>query len=90
MPVFATVSFKGGSGKSTMVLALASACADVGARVLIVDADPNAPIMRWSQMANRPDTIEVISALDPVSLCGGAGPSDRGLGWQPADSFRED
>lgn len=68
MPVFATVSFKGGSGKSTMVLALASACADAGARVLIVDADPNAPIMRWSQMANRPDTIEVVSALDPAQL----------------------
>lgn len=68
MPVLASVSFKGGSGKSSMVLALASAFADADARVLIIDADPNAPLVRWSQMAGRPCTIRVIPALDSAQL----------------------
>ncbi|MCQ0989747.1 ParA family protein [Jiella marina] len=68
MPVLASVSFKGGSGKSSMVLALASAFADVNARVLIIDADPNAPLVRWSQMAGLPDTIQVMPALDSSQL----------------------
>ena len=68
MPVLASVSFKGGSGKSSMVLALASAFADADARVLIIDADPNAPLVRWSQMAGRPDTIRVLPALDSAQL----------------------
>ncbi|ORE93254.1 ParA family protein [Aurantimonas sp. 22II-16-19i] len=68
MQVLASVSFKGGSGKSTIVLALASAFADAGARVLVIDADPNAPLMRWSHMAGRPDTIRVLPALDSAQL----------------------
>lgn len=48
-----TVSnLKGGSTKTTTVAFLAHALAEQGRRVLIVDADPQASITRWAEMAD--------------------------------------
>lgn len=45
--VVATASSKGGVGKSTFVMALASAFAKNGLNVGILDNDPNQPIIEW-------------------------------------------
>ena len=47
IPIICTANPKGGSGKTTTVLALATTIAEAGASVSIVDADPNKPISDW-------------------------------------------
>lgn len=48
-----TVSnLKGGSSKTTSAAYLAHALAEQGGRVLVVDADPQASITRWAEMAD--------------------------------------
>lgn len=60
MPVVAFVSPKGGVGKTTATILLASEIADSGGRVTIVDADPNEPLVAWAELPGRPDNISVI------------------------------
>lgn len=47
MPVICAANPKGGAGKSTTILALATALAQQGGTVTIIDADPNKPITDW-------------------------------------------
>lgn len=47
MPVISAANPKGGAGKSTSVLALATCLSQQGASVVIIDADPNRPITDW-------------------------------------------
>ncbi len=47
MPVISAANPKGGAGKSTSVLALATCLCQQGASVVIIDADPNRPITDW-------------------------------------------
>lgn len=47
MPVVAVANPKGGAGKSTTTLILASTLASNGASVVILDCDPNRPIEGW-------------------------------------------
>lgn len=47
MPVVCAANPKGGAGKSTTILAIASALAQQGGSVTIIDADPNKPITDW-------------------------------------------
>ncbi|MER0240323.1 AAA family ATPase [Fulvimarina sp. MAC8] len=44
MPIVCAANPKGGAGKSTTILTLASTIADQGGDVTIIDADPNKPI----------------------------------------------
>ncbi|MFL5295651.1 MAG: division plane positioning ATPase MipZ [Phenylobacterium sp.] len=59
MPNVALISPKGGAGKTTAALALALGLADRGHRVALIDADPNKPLVRWSELPNRSDAISV-------------------------------
>ena len=60
MPVVCAANPKGGAGKSTTILAIASALAQQGGSVTIIDADPNKPITDWrTGKSNLP--IKVIS-----------------------------
>jgi len=47
VPVVAVANPKGGSGKSTATLVLATTLANQGASVVILDCDPNQPISGW-------------------------------------------
>jgi chromosome partitioning protein len=47
MPIISVANPKGGAGKSTATLVLATTLAQQGASVVILDCDPNRPIQGW-------------------------------------------
>lgn len=49
--ILAVSNLKGGSSKTTTAAFLAHALAEQGARVLVIDADPQASISRWAELA---------------------------------------
>ena len=61
MPVIAFVSPKGGAGKTTSCLALATTVAEKGASVTLIDADPNRPIQTWGKGGAVPQTMQIVS-----------------------------
>ncbi len=60
MPVIAIANPKGGSGKSTTTLVLATTLAEQGASVIVLDCDPNRPVAAWRKGASR-STLEVVA-----------------------------
>jgi chromosome partitioning protein len=60
MPVIPIAIPKGGAGKTTTALILASELANLGASVTIIDADPNKNIVNWAALPGVPPKIEVI------------------------------
>jgi chromosome partitioning protein len=59
MPVVTVASPKGGAGKSTASVILATELAYAGADVVILDCDPNRSITIWSSRAPLPSHITV-------------------------------
>jgi chromosome partitioning protein len=68
MPTIAFANSKGGAGKSTSALLLATELAGRGASVTIIDADPNQPITRWSRKPGRPEKLTVIGGATEETL----------------------
>lgn len=60
MPTIAFANPKGGAGKTTAALLLASELAEKGAKVTIIDADPEKWISQWGALAGKPDNIAII------------------------------
>ena len=60
MPTIVFASPKGGAGKSTSAVLLATELAASGAGVAIIDADPNKPVSRWSKLPGCPASLAVI------------------------------
>lgn len=61
MPVIAFANPKGGAGKTTSALLLATELASRGAHVTVVDADPERWISQWSKLPSKSDTVTIIS-----------------------------
>jgi len=60
MPIIAFANPKGGAGKTTSALLLASELAAKGAKVVIIDADPEKWISQWGALPGKPATITII------------------------------
>jgi chromosome partitioning protein len=63
MPVITLSSPKGGAGKTTAATLLATELAERGARVTIIDADPNKNVVDWSKLPGLPHNITVIGEV---------------------------
>ena len=61
MPTIVFASPKGGVGKSTSAVILATEIAARGASVTLIDADPNKPISRWAALPGVPETLTVLA-----------------------------
>jgi chromosome partitioning protein len=68
MPVMCFASPKGGCGKSTAALILATTLAERGAAVTIIDADPNRPVAKWARRPGKPETLKVISDVTEKTI----------------------
>ncbi len=60
MPVISLVSSKGGVGKTTSAVVLASEFVAAGRKVVLIDADPNKPLEAWSRLRPLPETLRVV------------------------------
>lgn len=68
MPTIVIASSKGGSGKSTSAILLATALAEHGATVTVIDADINRPLSSWAKHAKKPDTLTVLSDVQETTI----------------------
>lgn len=68
MPVITFANPKGGSGKTTTALILASELASKKASVTIIDADPEQWISQWGAMPGRPDNITTVSKVTEEAI----------------------
>jgi len=68
MPIISMSNPKGGAGKSTTALLLATYLAERGARVCVLDADPNQPILDWKINGTTTSTLEVIGGVKESNL----------------------
>lgn len=68
MPTIAFANPKGGAGKTTSALILASELAAKGAGITILDADPEKWISQWGALPGRPDNVRVIGEVTEDSI----------------------
>lgn len=68
MPVISFANPKGGAGKTTSALLLASELACKGARVVIIDADPERWISQWGRLPGKPDNLTIIAEVTEDSI----------------------
>jgi len=70
MPIISFANAKGGAGKTTAALLLATEVASLGKTVTIFDADPQKWISKWSELPKKCSRITVISEVAPATLSG--------------------
>ena len=68
MPTVVFASPKGGAGKSTSAVILATELAALGADVTIIDADPNKPVSRWGALPGKPGNLTVIDNVSEKTI----------------------
>jgi chromosome partitioning protein len=68
MPTVVFASPKGGAGKSTSAVVLATELAQRGATVTVIDADPNRPVSQWARRPGRPETLTVIGDTSEATI----------------------
>ncbi|MBV2184084.1 MAG: ParA family protein [Rhizobium sp.] len=78
MPVLTFANTKGGAGKTTAVLILASELAGRGNRVTILDADPRGWISRWHAIAGASSLISVAAVSEETIEAATARAKKRG------------
>ncbi|ADU14994.1 ParA family protein [Asticcacaulis excentricus] len=67
MPVISFISPKGGVGKTTAATLMATQLARK-TQVIIIDADPNRPILAWSQLSGCPANIRIVSDANQENI----------------------
>jgi len=50
MKLITFASFKGGSGKTTSVMAVCSSWSAQGKKIALIDTDENAPLIDWQEI----------------------------------------
>src|SRR5438270_504257 len=68
MPIIVIASSKGGSGKSTSAVLLATTLVEHGASVTVIDADPNKPLSQWAKHAGKPDSLTVLNDVSENTI----------------------
>src|SRR3984885_5793766 len=68
MPTIVFASPKGGVGKSTAAVLLATEFACHGGSVTMIDADPNRPLTHWAARPGKPEKLTVIAATTEESI----------------------
>lgn len=72
MTTFVMMSSKGGAGKTTISLILASELANAGQTVTLLDADKNTPFQGWEERGRKrkcfPDNIRVVGDDNPATI----------------------
>ncbi len=67
MPTIVFISPKGGAGKTTSALVLATQLAKK-TDVTVIDADPNHPIASWASGGNKPERMTIVSDADENTI----------------------
>ncbi|WP_150526339.1 ParA family protein [Roseibium sediminis] len=70
MPVISFANAKGGAGKTTAALLLATEIADRRKTVTLVDADPQKWLSKWAELPNVNPRISVVSVTSASSIIG--------------------
>src|SRR4051812_7571158 len=68
MPVIPIAIGKGGAGKTTTALILASELANMGAVVTLIDADPNKALVDWAKKPGVPDGLDVVGDVSEETI----------------------
>lgn len=68
MPIIAFANPKGGAGKTTTALLLATELASKGAAVVIIDADPERWISQWGKLPGKPENVTIIGDVTEDSV----------------------
>ena len=68
MPTIIFASPKGGVGKSTSAVLLATELASKGATVTVIDADPNKPLSHWSKRPGKPEGLTVLADVTETTI----------------------
>jgi chromosome partitioning protein len=68
MPTIVFASPKGGVGKSTAAVLLATELASHGGTVTMIDADPNRPLSQWAGLPGKPDRLTVIDSASEETI----------------------
>lgn len=68
MPTIVLASPKGGAGKSTTALLLATELAHEGGSITLIDADPNRPLAKWASQGNAPPNIHVVHDVSEQTI----------------------
>ena len=68
MPVIILASPKGGVGKSTAAVILATQLAESRASVTIIDADPNKPVSRWASRPGKPKNLTLVDNVTEQTI----------------------
>ncbi len=68
MPVISFANPKGGAGKTTAALVLASELASKGAKIVIIDADPEKWISQWGSLPGKLKNIKIVGDVTEDSI----------------------
>lgn len=68
MPTIVIASPKGGAGKSTTAVILATELALAGASITLIDCDPNGSVALWSERGKVPAGIEVLTEIGESAI----------------------